>query len=273
MLGRASSWKACCLRAAFACHTPVAISSAKNVSNTRAAAPTPSSPRSCSPSACALATSAASAVTFVSAAARARPLTLLICGRPTPAPDSATIWAFRNWSKPQGVTMLGRPLLRAAAVVPEPPWWTMAEHCGNNHSWGAVLTKRTLSLAKAKSSLLSGCPFSFSALSPAQPPNTTPLSPASFSERTARHAMCSGETASMEPQPMYTGALPPATNSASTPKSAPPKDASPFAMRRSCSARGTTQKPVNTGWTFQSDLGVINAELTPQSCGSHCISL
>ena len=45
-------------------------------------------------------------------------------------------------SSATGVMTVGTPALRAVAVVPEPPWWTVHAHRGKSHSWGAFAAKK-----------------------------------------------------------------------------------------------------------------------------------
>mmetsp|Transcript_27516 Transcript_27516/g.88887 ORF Transcript_27516/g.88887 Transcript_27516/m.88887 type:complete len:275 (-) Transcript_27516:896-1720(-) len=53
-----------------------------------------------------------------------------------PTPARFTISPHMNWSPKNGQMRVGSPLRRPAAVVPAPPWWTTAQHCGSSQSCG-----------------------------------------------------------------------------------------------------------------------------------------
>eukprot|EP00443_Scrippsiella_acuminata_P040457 CAMPEP_0115247860 /NCGR_PEP_ID=MMETSP0270-20121206/41771_1 /TAXON_ID=71861 /ORGANISM="Scrippsiella trochoidea, Strain CCMP3099" /LENGTH=174 /DNA_ID=CAMNT_0002663141 /DNA_START=593 /DNA_END=1117 /DNA_ORIENTATION=- len=173
-----------------------------NLSMMLTALPRPSSARKVCPKALAFSITASSVVQRFKAAAKPRTSTLENCRVATPTPLSATNCALWNWSKAQGVITEGTPLRRAAAVVPAPPWWTIAWHCGNSHSCGADLMKSTLSLAYSFIFSESLCPSSIEGFKFAQPPKMIPRSPVLIKARTARQAICTSETAIMEPHPM-----------------------------------------------------------------------
>jgi hypothetical protein len=60
------------------------------------------------------------------------------------------------WSPPNGQMTCGRPASTAAAVVPEPPWCTIACTRGNSQSCGTLLiTRNRLAGSRRRSSGLS----------------------------------------------------------------------------------------------------------------------
>mmetsp|Transcript_63739 Transcript_63739/g.164088 ORF Transcript_63739/g.164088 Transcript_63739/m.164088 type:complete len:242 (-) Transcript_63739:1158-1883(-) len=131
----------------FARHLPVSTSFSVKSSTICTALRRPPSVRSFSLKALALSLIFLSVTHLLIAVARSATVTLENCLNAMPTPLLAASMELSNWSKATGVMTVGTPLRRAAAVVPEPPWWTVAKHCGKSHSWGAVFTKSTLSLA------------------------------------------------------------------------------------------------------------------------------
>ena len=64
------------------------------------------------------------------------------------APRSRRRCAQNDWSTIPATGTDGTPARRAAAVVPAPPWWTMAAICGNSHACGTSSMVRMSSPAQ-----------------------------------------------------------------------------------------------------------------------------
>jgi len=106
------------------------------------------------------------------------------------------------WSPLNGHTTEGTPARTAAAVVPDPPWWTATGHRGSTALWS---TERTVRLRSSRLSTASRKPAGTSARTPG-----------------ARHiaatsdSSAAGSGTGMLPNPTYTGAEPPSDQDSTT---------------------------------------------------------